>query len=66
MATASGADHNGPRRKLFTERISITADAETQTQLEKLRDILPASPTQSQVVRYAIRELYYRETKELR
>ena len=58
--TTGGAGKHGPRR--YTERINITADTETATQLERLRDILPANPTQSQVVRYAIRELYARET----
>jgi len=58
--TDSGAGHNGPSRN--TERINTTMNPETRQQLERLRDLLPMHPSVSQVVRYAVNELYYRET----
>ena len=58
--TDSGAGHDGPSRN--TEHINTTMDPETRQQLEHLRDLLPAHPSTSQVVRYAIQELYARET----
>lgn len=61
--TDSGAAHGSPRN---TERVNTTMDPETRLQLERLRDLLPANPTTSQVIRYAIRELYLRETTTLK
>ena len=59
MTTDSGEGY-GSRRNLH-----VRIDTDTYTQLERLRDLLGMAPTQSQVVRYAIRELYYRETSTL-
>lgn len=56
--TDSGAAHGSPRN---TESINITMDLETRQRLERLRDLLPMNPSRSQVVRYAVTELYYRE-----
>jgi hypothetical protein len=60
--TDSGAAKRSPRNPpKFTERVNVTMDHETRQRMERLRDMLPTCPSASQVVRYAIRELYYRE-----